>query len=538
MVVLPAGWETANAPVANTLSGWGAPLGWWLLALLLLAVGLALASHRPRWSLVLAAGAALALGIAANGLVDDAYIQFRYAANLAAGNGMVFNAGERIEGASGGVWIGALALGPLLGADPGVSGRLLSLALTVAATLAAGVAIGRVAGPRAGAAAALLWASVPTTAMYAASGLETSAYALVLWLAVLAAVGPPLRLPWLAGVGLAVVRPDGVVLGAAATPWIGRLGRPARSVLLGTLAGAAAMALARVAYFGAPLPRPVTVKGFSAAAGPGMGLSYLGHAVLEWWPLLLALPMLAVRWRTLLPAVTPVAVWTLLVVARGGDWMPGSRYLLPLLVLLVGAAAALSRLSRWTRLAAPLLAVWACLLLAPIPNPGVPVAGKAWRAMAELRTQSRWWEALGAALRRTVPPGTTLATGAAGALPYSSGLPTLDMTGLCSVVTAHHDGRPGHRLWGIRQAIGRCDVIYTLGLFKPLPQVLDPRAVLAAAEEQAAAVPGIRPGYQPVLVMHRPETNLDVVADVLWVRASLVSRLSDLAGSSAPVPRP
>jgi arabinofuranosyltransferase len=537
MVVLPAGWEVANAPVANVLSGWGAPWVWWPLALLLLASGLALAARRPRWSLLLAAGAALALGVASNGLVDDAYIQFRYATNLAAGRGIVFNPGERIEGASGGVWIGALALGPLVGVDAGVWGRLLSLTLAVAATLAAGVAVGRVAGPRAGATAALLWASVPTTSMYAASGLEMSGYALVLWLAVLAVVASRPRLAWLAGAGLAAVRPEGLVLGVAAAPWIGRLPRPARSVLLGTLAGAAAIAIARTWYFGAPLPRSVTVKGFSAAAGPEMGLAYLGHAVVEWWPLLLTLPFLAVHWRTLLPAVTPAAAWTVLVVARGGDWMPGSRYLLPLLVLLVAATAS-SPTSRRTRVAVPLLAVWSCVLLAPLPDPGFRVAGNAWRAMAELRTQSRWWEALGALVRRTFPAGTTLASGAAGALPYASGLQTLDMSGLCSVVQEHSGRLPGHRLWGIRQAIGQFDVIYTLGSFKPLPQVLDPRAVAAAAEEQAAAVPGIRPGYQPLLVMHRPESNLDVVADVLWVRASLVSRLAGLAGSAAPTLRP
>ncbi len=489
-------------------------------------------ARRPRWSLVLAAVATLALGVATDGLVDDAYIQFRYATNLAAGRGMVFNPGERIEGASGGVWVGVLALGPLVGADAGVVGRLLSLAFTVAATLAAGAAIGRFAGPRAGALAALLWASIPTTAMYAATGLETACYGFALWLAVLAAVRPSPRVPWLAGAAVAVLRPEGLVLGAAAAPWLGRLRRPTRLVLLGTLGGAAGMTLARLAYFGAPLPRSVTVKGFAAAAGPEMGLAYLGGALQEWWPLLLALPLLALRWRALLPALAPVGAWTVLVVARGGDWMPGSRYMLPLLVLLVGVAAA-SPASRWVRLAAPALALWGCVLLAPLPDPTVRVAGSAWRAMAEHRVQSRWWEALGTALRRTVPPGTTLASGPSGALPYASRLPTLDMFGLCSVVTARHPGGPGHRLWGIRQAIGQRDVIYTGGVF---PQVRDPRVVVAAAEVQAAGLPGLRLGYQPVVIMHRPEATLDVVADVLWVRPALVPGLADLAGQAAPVP--
>jgi len=36
---------------------------------------------------------------------DDAYISFRYAQNLAAGNGLTFNPGERVEGYSNFLWI-------------------------------------------------------------------------------------------------------------------------------------------------------------------------------------------------------------------------------------------------------------------------------------------------------------------------------------------------------------------------------------------------------------------------------------------------
>src|SRR5206468_3388663 len=80
-----------------------------------------------------AAAASFLLGVAANGLVDDAFIQFRYAANLAAGHGPVFNPGERIEGASGGLWMALLgALGALTGWDVASLGRFLSLLLAPA----------------------------------------------------------------------------------------------------------------------------------------------------------------------------------------------------------------------------------------------------------------------------------------------------------------------------------------------------------------------------------------------------------------------
>ena len=50
---------------------------------------------------VLVAHAALYLGA----MLDDAYIAFRYARQLAAGQGLVFNPGERVEGFTSFSWV-------------------------------------------------------------------------------------------------------------------------------------------------------------------------------------------------------------------------------------------------------------------------------------------------------------------------------------------------------------------------------------------------------------------------------------------------
>ncbi len=531
MIVLPPGWEAAHAPVANALAGWGPAIVWWVVGAALLAIGLALAVRAPRWSLAAAVLATLALGVAENGLVDDAYIQLRYAENLAAGRGMGFNVGERIEGASGGLWIGALAVGPLVGLDAGVWGRFLSLALAALATLAAGAAIRVIGSPRAGAHAALLWAALPTSALYAATGLETAAYALTLWLAVLAATAWRPRMGWLAGAGLSALRPEGLVLGLAALPWLGRMRRPLRAVALGVAIGAAAMVAARLAYFGAPFPHSVAVKGFTAAAGVGEGLHYLVRGVFEWWPLLVGVPVLWRHRRPLLPAIAAAAAWAALVVARGGDWMPGSRYFLPLLALLVGATAVRSAgwLGRWT---APALVVWGCFLLVPLPDATLVVPGLLWRAMETPRAQSAWFEGLGAYLRNAVPHGATLASGPAGALPYASGLPTFDMYGLCSVVTyANTIGHTGHRLWGLFAAAGHADVIY---MGKLGPQNGDERAVLVAAEKYATGVNHFHETYRPVVLVHPVERPLDIAYDVVWVRKSLHLPGEEIGGHGQP----
>src|SRR6266508_6761075 len=110
MVVLPAGWEQHAAAAATLFDHLGPSLAWWSAAVVLLAAAVGLNEQRPGLSLGFALVATPILAIAANGLLDDAFIQFRYAANLAEGRGPVFNAGERVEGASGGIRIGAIAV--------------------------------------------------------------------------------------------------------------------------------------------------------------------------------------------------------------------------------------------------------------------------------------------------------------------------------------------------------------------------------------------------------------------------------------------
>lgn len=49
---------------------------------------------------------------------DDSFISFRYARNLAEGHGLVFNAGERVEGYTNLAWTLMLAAGARAGLDP------------------------------------------------------------------------------------------------------------------------------------------------------------------------------------------------------------------------------------------------------------------------------------------------------------------------------------------------------------------------------------------------------------------------------------
>jgi arabinofuranosyltransferase len=523
-VVLPGDWLHHAAPAAPLFDPLGPPIVFWTVAALLLAAAILFVESRPSLSLFLALLSAPPLAIAANGLVDDAYIQFRYAENLASGQGPVFNPGERIEGASGGVWIGILALvSRLSGADAARGGRLASLLVACVAAVAAARFGEAIAGRRGAARAAILWASLPTTALYAATGLETAAFGCALW-CLATAVTRDRQGPAAAAAALAAtLRPEGVVLLAGAAPFWRGLGRAGRAALVGGCVGAAAIAAGRLAYYGLPVPRSALVKGVIAPAGFVSGLRYLGRAAFEWWPLLAAVLWTGRRRRALVPVYVSLALWTGLVVARGGDWMPGGRYLLPVVVLLAAAVVAIPS-ARTARLVLIGSVVWSLVLLMPCSfglDRSSNVVGSLWRAMAEHRAQSRWWEGIGAWLREHAPEQTLLATGPAGALPYAARLRTFDLYGLCSPVGHRGEGEAGHRLWGLQEGV-------TAGA-----QVLYPGRELLLVEGEAVLPASLRTvsdeenplrDYRRLTIVHPQEYRFDFIRDTLWVRNDFTTR--------------
>ena len=531
-VTYPPGWESHAAPVATLLEILGPSALWWLIGAILLGFGFAFSVRRPVLAIGLAAAAAFALAVAADGLVDDAYIQFRFAANLAAGHGPVFNPGERIEGASGGSWIGVLAaMGLLTGLGPAVTGRVLSLVLAPVSVVLAGVTGTRMAAT-AGPAMALVWAALPTTSLYAATGLETTAYVVALWFVAWNIARDSWQGAACGAFLMATLRPEVFGLVVLVLPFWRRLNRTARAAAFAGLVAVLTITAFRLLFYGSPLPNSAVVKGLIGAASVGHGLRYLGSALIEWWPLLLGLPALARRYRSLAPAVLPAVAWLVVVVARGGDWMPGSRYLLPPLVLLVLAIGLASRRLRFS--ATAIMIVVSLIRMVPVEEPGALRPGDLWRAMAKHRVQSRWWEALGTWFGEAFPSQTLIAVGPAGAIPYASNLPTFDLYGLNTRVTRTRGSLPGHTMWGLLDAIAvESEVVY---LGTPVPQEGGRPELMAEARAQAKMFPALGVAYRPVLLEHPPDYNLDVVQDLVWVRAGLPVRAHGKLPSPDPQP--
>ncbi len=299
--------------------------------------------------------------------VDDAYISFRYAANLARGEGLVFNVGERVEGYSNFLFVALMAALSKLGVTPPLAARWLNIASVAFLT---GLMVfgrharapGRVHGLLGWLAGLFLVAS-PHTALNVLSGLETPATAALLAAGVvfLGRDRPgPAALSFLL---VAMSRPEGIVLALGAAAWDVWRGREqARSRVRNWLAllvvPYALFFVWRVVYYGSLLPNSVRAKsGSSAAWHIERTLSYMGRAVDAYWPLMLlaVIGLLAGRRRSALPR----AAWLALLGVTGLCLLTGSgdpyrtflRYLYPGLPLLLIVACA-SAQALWHRASA------------------------------------------------------------------------------------------------------------------------------------------------------------------------------------------
>lgn len=148
---------------------------------------------------------------------DDAYISYRYAANLADGNGAVYNLGERVYGTTTAGWCAMLAgFSRLLGIPVHAAAAVLSLALLCVNALLVFALVRRAARCAGlGVLAAVAMLVAPRFAITATSGMETMLYVFTILAAfAFATSGRFLGAGVFAGFAFAV-RPDGLAVIAA-----------------------------------------------------------------------------------------------------------------------------------------------------------------------------------------------------------------------------------------------------------------------------------------------------------------------------------
>jgi hypothetical protein len=431
----------------------------------------------PR-SVVVAGVAVAVIGLAAcqyyyrTFAVDDAFITFRYAENFARGFGVVFNAGERVEGYTNFLWLVILAGLFRAGADTLLSAKFLGVASGLALVPITSLLAIRCAGRRNAAAvvAPVLLASTPAVAVWSVAGLETTFFAVLVAASVLCFVregDDPRRFPASAAllVLASMTRPDGVIVAALAGLFaLGRWRRDRRYARQSALWLVVFFALAatymawRWSYFGYPFPNT-----FYAKTGRGVvqflgGVLYTTAGIRKHGGLLFvliaALPAFygSARRDRARFLVALVAAWMAYNVYKGHDVLTVFRFFVPILPVLFALAAValtdlyvLLRAQSLPRTAGvALVALFVAGTLAI--NAVLMVTSRDPRDQTreyqlQLRLDARFFMPVARRLQELAPEGASIALVDAGVIGYYTGWYVIDRWGLCDEHIAHTEGR-------------------------------------------------------------------------------------------------
>jgi arabinofuranosyltransferase len=422
--------------------------------------------------------------------VDDAFISFRYARNLAAGLGPVFNAGERVEGYSNFLWVVLLAAGLRIGVAAEVLSKLLGLAAacgTIAVVARASSRL-KLSGATAWLAPVLLAVS-PALAVWSTAGLETTLFALLLTYGVCRLAedveegGPSVATAAVFGL-TSWTRPEGALFGGAMSALLllqsgaSRPGRVAWARWTGVfLLVFLSYFIWRWRYYGFLLPNTFYAKVDVGGSQVGRGLRYLSAfgAAAGYWLFLPPLALVRIRRKGLTVLACATVAGLLFTVFVGGDGLPMHRFLVPSLgtfFLLVawGCDTLLGQFAatRTKRAIAVTVLALACLY-----SSRGAFAGAEYKYVEQDVAETAAWREIGLWFRENAEPDAWIGVVPAGAVPYYSGLRTIDMLGLNDVTIAHTPIPMGHRQAGHEKyntayVLGRAPTYLLIGTYRLL----------------------------------------------------------------------
>lgn len=429
-------------------------------------------------------GAVVAMAILAwmnRFIQDDAFISFRYARHLATGHGLVWNIGEApIQGFTNPLWTLLIALGMKCRLEPVVLSQCMGLICFIGTLLSSGALATRLAGSRwVGATVVVGLGLNASFNAYATGGLETQSQAMLIavtaWAIHRGLEAESGRSRWFVmGSSTAALalwsRLDSVILFAPflgvalLEAWSLRARKLAASLVAPIALGASALAAFGWLVFRALLPNTFYAKTSGVEqAVVGVGLGYVGAFLSSYQvlPLTGAGLYCAVTRRPVVPPIVKalcvaVATWVAYVVVVGGDFME-FRLFVPVLpltgVLMAWSVSAVSVRFGWLVMSAGVAAsgafFWNTRSRAAINEPSF--VETIHNLDAHISGPDQDWDGIGRGLGRAFKcdRNVTIATMAAGAIPYYSGLRTVDMLGLSDPWIARHGLdyglRPGHR---------------------------------------------------------------------------------------------
>ncbi len=387
---------------------------------------------------------------------DDIYISYRYAENMSNGYGLVFNKYEApVEGYTNFLWTLMLAWAAWVRLPLPETATLFSIIFSASLILFMGVWANRQRHYQSffpNSVPMIILASHPSLSLWSGTGMETPFFS---WLIVLGSVVMSWEdRRWSSGGWIsgfiwslaALTRPEGILIG----PMIIVLNffesreftRQKREVLLKRFTAFAVPVMWhfmwRKFFYGEWLPNTFYAKTGNHGELIYTGLTYSAHFLLEGGFLLLFLMILGLFVRPRIcgiwTSLCTVLVYFMYVIWVGGDWMPGYRFFLPILPLMIMPASVFivwlfHRDSRAGFITLSIVVAYMSLtgllgqrafiqnsLISTIKNGSPPVD-----VLVEL----------GLHLREVAPSYAVIAVVPAGKVPYYSKLQSIDMRGLC-----------------------------------------------------------------------------------------------------------
>jgi hypothetical protein len=455
-------------------------------------------------AVAVAAAALVAHSLVFNFVTDDAFISFVYSRNLAEHGQLVFNLGERVEGYTNFLWTLLLAGLLKIGLAPELMSRVLGTAAAIATQVTCAFTSRRLRGGGEwspwDALPALVLAGVPGFACWASGGLETALFTFLVTLGMTRYLaehldgGDP---TWssLAFALAALTRPEGILFFALTVGHRG-LAKLARDQLRPSLAELKWVGwflllvgphlIWRRWYYGWWLPNTFYIKSSGGAGTWAQGGYYLMRFVeqLHLWvvPPLVALGLALRRERAAWALVgyggLVTAVFVVYVASVGGDFMGLFRFALPIVPLVVIAAANGLRQALATVGRIP-AAVVVLLLLGGHTAHGRLISERSLIIGADRGIDSpgflRWYTADRAAIGKWFGkhalPDDYAAVGGAGAQVWYSGMRSLDCYGLSDAHIAHEvkpvSNRPGHQKYApLEYQLSKQPTIITSNYYK------------------------------------------------------------------------
>jgi hypothetical protein len=440
-------------------------------------------------------GGVAALVLARGLVIDDSFITFRYAQNLADGHGWAYNVGSVTDnGASSPLYVLVLAALALVRIAPTTGANIVSVLSVACAATCTFVVVRHVRSTAAGAIAATFVVVNPWFPL--SRGMESSFLVAVAAALLMVAFATDVhRRQWLFGLlagVLVLIRPDAgllVVVVGAAIVWRDRR-VPWRSVAVAA-AVVGSWCLAAWVMIGTPVPATLAAKTAQGRSGLwGPRTAFLTTAwrdeldVWHMWPWMIVVFVLSAvgtvvgaRRRESRALVLSVLAWAALqMVAYGvvlgvpGYWWYYAPVVYALSTLAAfGADGALALIrARWVT-AARVTAVVGCVAFAVVVVRSYPNGF----ALGEYRDEAAW-------INANTPPSASVAAAEIGYLGHLTDRPIVDYLGLLDTTAASEVGRGDLRSW----------------IYRTQPDVVVTHVPIWSYEVQSMTAPEFAGSYQ------------------------------------------